>query len=157
MGTGRTRRLRKAALCGESCPLDGRLAKTRATGSFGRTSHTHKRSLIFHFLSEVYLKHSEPAPECSAAGKQPEEHRLRFRRACRRGKRPRRQQKKDVTEWSEEKAQGLRMLPPGCYKDYLRLFHARHPDCVVSFKLFTRAPWLCFLLRTSFQFGYCRH
>ena len=74
VGSGRTRKLRKEALIGESCPLDGRLAKVRPTGMFGRAVHTHKRSLLFRFLSEVNLKHSEPAPECSAAGKQPEEH-----------------------------------------------------------------------------------
>lgn len=137
LGSGRARRLRSAALKREDCPLDGRLAKTRPHGKIGLASY--KRGLIFDFLTKIYLKHSEPAPECNSASKQPEEKVLQFRRACRRGKRPRREQKKDRSEWNPDAAE-LRMLPPGTYKDYLRLFHSDHPDTSVSFKLFTRVP-----------------
>eukprot|EP00435_Cladocopium_sp_Y103_P043325 s2636_g12.t1 len=136
LGSVRARRLRSAALKGAECPLDGRLAKVRPLVKIGLASH--KRSLIFDFLTNIYLRHSEPAPECSSAGNQPEEKQLQFRRACRRGKRPRRMKKKDDSEWSPEAANALRMLPPGSYKDYLRLFHSENPDCRVSFKLFTR-------------------
>ena len=136
LGSGRAHRLRSAAVQGAECPLDGRLAKVRPLVKVGLASH--KRSLIFDFLTNIYLRHSEPAPECSSAGKQPEEKQLQFRRACRRGKRPRRMKKKDDSEWSPEAANALRMLPPGSYKDYLRLFHSENPDCHVSFKLFTR-------------------
>lgn len=135
LGSNRAYRLRSAAAKGTECPLDGRLAKVRPL-NIGLSSH--KRSLIFDFLTNIYLRHSEPAPECSSAGKQPEEKQLQFRRACRRGKRPRRMKKKDDSEWSPEAANALRMLPPGSYKDYLRLFHSENPECQVSFKLFTR-------------------
>ena len=141
IGLSRARRLRQAAVRGQDCPLDGRLKKCRPTGKMILQSH--KRSQVFHFLTEVYLKHSEPAPECNSAGPQAPEKKLQFRRACRRGKRPRREKKKEsAKDWDEETAKGLRMLPPGSYKDYHRLFLSKHPECVVSYKLFTRAPCL---------------
>lgn len=140
VGSNRLLRLRTAAVAGGECPLDGRLKKTAA--SFNLTRSSYKRQLIFDFLTRLYLQQAEPAPECNSAGKQPEEKLLQFRRACRRGKRPRRAKKKDAAgSWDEATGQALRMLPPGTYKDYLRLLQMEHPDAKLSFKLFTKAPW----------------
>jgi len=136
IGTKRLRRLRSAASAGEECPLDGRLRKARPDYPRARLrGMSEKRALIFDFLTEMYIKNAEPAPECSSDAPRA----VRFRNACRRGKRPRREQKKDLAEsWDAETAKSLRLLPAGTYTDYLKLFKAKNPEVTVSFKLFTR-------------------
>ena len=136
VGTKRLRKLRAAAKAGEECPLDGRLAKAHPDYPRARLRGTsEKRALIFEFLTEMYVQNAEPAPECSSDAPRT----VRFRKACRRGKRPRREQKKDLAgSWDAETAKSLRLLPAGTYTDYLNLFKAKHPEVRVSFKLFTR-------------------
>ena len=145
IGGSRMKRLSNAASKGaEDCPLDGRLKKIKPRRKLQPNSP--KRQAIYDFLMRLYVRHSEPAPEASSAGRQPQQKSLQFRRACRRGKRPRREIKKESsTSWTEETAKGLRMLPPGSYTDYLKWFRAENPHTTVSFKLFTRVFWHYYL------------
>ena len=131
--------MRTAHLKGEPCPLDGRLKEATHTvrGAKLDRVNTKKRELIFDFLTRIYVKHSEPMPEIQTDDRKQTNQKLRFRKA--RGKRPKRDQKRN-DKLDETAMKGLRMLPPGSYSDYLKLFHSEHPDTTVTFKLFTRDP-----------------
>ena len=129
---------RKVAALGQPCPLDGRLAK--ASCQIKAPKKAHARQLIHDFLTEIYIKHSEPMPDVQGQheGRFQTNKALRFR--VRKGKRPRKIKKRD-TPLTENTAKELRLLPPGNYTEYLRLFEGKHPDCKVSLKLFMRAAW----------------
>ena len=137
VGKGRVSRLRKAVAQGDDCPVDGRLQQMQHKVRFDQFHHK-KRELIVDFLTHLYVKHSEPMPEVQTDPRMQTNQKLRFRRA--RGKRPKRQKKRH-DKLDEKASKELRMLPPGSYSDYLKLFHAHHPDTKVSFKLFTRVLW----------------
>lgn len=134
IGSNRLIRLRSAFKKGEVCPLDGRLRKSTHKVRCSRLQ-TKTRELIFDFLTKIYLRHSEPMPEVQADVRMQTNRKLRFRKA--RGKRPKRDKKRN-DKLCESGVKELRMLPPGSYSDYLKLFKAEHPFVRVSFKLFTR-------------------
>ena len=138
IGTNRLERMRMAWSKGDDCPLDGRLHLAKHTIRCDRLQ-TKKRELIYDFLTGVYLKHSEPMPEVQTDVRIQTNKKLRFRQG--RGKRPKRDKKRN-DKLGPEGVKALRMLPPGSYMDYYKLFLANHPDSAVSYKLFTRAAEL---------------
>ena len=138
IGSQRLEKLRAAAVRGEDCPMDGRVKEMNCRIRFGRLS-SHKRELILDFLTYLYVKHSEPMPEVRTNPTMQTDRKLQFRKV--RGKRPK-QLKKRNDKLDEVTGKDLRMLPPGTYSDYLKLFKAKHPETQVSFKLFTRVLWL---------------
>lgn len=119
------------------CPMDGRLRRAGCAMRSDTAEQTAKRELVHEFLMELYVRHSEPMPEVVAdhGGRAQTSKPLKFRRL--KGKRPRNFKKRDE-KLTEVQAQELRLLPPGHYTDWLRLFHAKHEHCKVSLKLFTR-------------------
>lgn len=133
-------KFRKAWKANQPCPLDGRLSKVNAARRPSKKPYV--REKIFGFLTEMYVKYSEPMPDVQSRHHGPASSRcqtdkpVRFR--LRKGKRPRRAKKRDP-ELTEESSHQLRLLPPGSFVDYHRMFLARHPDCRASFKMFTRA------------------
>ena len=152
IGSGRVGRLRKG-LMGDNpvCPSDARLRKAgRALAH--PPKQTVKRQLIHEFLMELYIRHSEPMPEVAAdhGGRAQTSKPLKFRRL--KGKRPRKFTKRDA-KLTETQAQALRLLPPGHYTDWLRLFHAKHETCKVSLKLFCRVTQHHCCALFSFFFG----
>lgn len=129
-------KFRKAIRQKEPCPLDGRLSKVSSGTKCPKKPN--ERELIFDFLTQLHQQCSEPMPEivarAGAGGCQ-------MTGSSRKGKRPRRKHKRDEP-LSVEGVKDLRLLPPGSYTDYYRMFRAKNPECKVSFKLFTKATWL---------------
>ncbi|CAK9111480.1 Uncharacterized protein SCF082_LOCUS51747 [Durusdinium trenchii] len=134
VGSSRMQRLRGAAIANQSCPLDGRLKKCGLLKRYRAQSHA--RELIHAFLTECYVKHAEPVPEVHAERERHQTDRVTSFRV-RKGKRPRRFKKRD-DRLTETTAPLLRLLPPGTYTDYHRLFLAKNPTVKASLKLFTR-------------------
>ena len=118
-------------------PLDGRFACKPKNHD---KTMSWKREIVHDFLHYLYQTLSEPMPEV-VIDADPEGQKLqickplRFKK--RKGKRPRILKKQDPP-LTEAKAKLLRQLPPGSYNDYLRMFRAKHPEIVVSKKLFMR-------------------
>ncbi len=150
IGSGRLMKMRTAARTSQTCPLDGRFREARPAHRAPNRQQSHKRELIHDFLTELYLKQSEPTPEVNAdtGGRKQTSKALMFRK--RKGKRPRRLIKRDG-DIDEATVKGMRLLPASSYSDWLRLFESRHPDCKVSLKLFTRASQLTVMI-TFFEF-----
>lgn len=140
IGSSRLMRLRRAIVAGDPCPLDGRTHKAGVGKRFDRLV-SHKREKVHEFLNMMWLRYSEPMPEVKAdnGGRQQTNKVLAFRQ--RKGKRPRKDQKRD-DKLDEVAAKDLRVLPPGSFSEYLKLFHAENPLVKVSLKLFLRAPRL---------------
>lgn len=136
IGSSRLQRFRKAASEKGVCPLDGRLRESGLKRKYRPQSHA--RQLIHDFLMDLYVKHSEPMPELHehSGGRLQTSKVLRIR--VRKGKRPRRFVKRDdkLTPATSSK---LRLLAPGSYSDYYRLFRARNALVRAGFKLFLRA------------------
>lgn len=150
IGSGRLMKMRTAARRSQPCPLDGRFREARPARRAPNRQQSHKRELIHDFLTELYLKQSEPTPEVNAdtGGRRQTSKGLRFRK--RKGKRPRKLIKRDG-DIDEATVKGMRLLPASSYSDWLRLFESKHPHCKVSLKLFTRAAPLTILI-TFFEF-----
>ena len=148
------RTAKKAAMADTTPPLDGRKVK-KPLLCRNRVS-IQKRSLVVNFLTELWHTVSEPMPTANkhydvkdsklknrkrgidaleTGGKESAavKGKLRFRRT--RGRRPSQvvaaNRGKDVSQ--------LRLLPPGSYSDYLKLFHVKNPGAQISLKLFVKA------------------
>ena len=127
IGTERLTKMRKAIRAKLDAPYaDGR--KTSKAKWFGDSEVSTKRRLIHDFLYGLYCKATGSVPETSAdsyAGATQKCKALRFRRFKR--KRPRLNKKRDDKR-DEHSASLVRMLRPGTYMDYLRIFKAEHQE-----------------------------
>ena len=134
LGIGHSRfgKLKRAA--SDAAPLvDGRFVrKVKETWSENRV-------LVFEYLEELYQTLSEPAPEASERSTAPKL--LRFRK--RRGKAPK-IQSLQRRQMKNKQCDGMKLLPPGTYSEYLALLQARHPHRRISLKLFSSEPCHCF-------------
>lgn len=117
IGKGRSRNLNKAASEGqEVAPLDGRYLPK------GPVKQSHKRSLVYDFLYNLYITAGEVLPDSAHSSS---------------NKRPRQGSfKHDVKNLDRSK---IRHLPPGKFTDYFRLCTAEFPQEKISKKLFTSA------------------
>ena len=127
---------RKLAGAGQSCPLDGRMR--RAGPGSKPFKRPEARDAVFEFLTELYVKCAEPMPDLQFRDGQGERCQTSAgpRRRPRKGERPRIRQKRDppLTDKHE-----LRLLPPGTYTDYHRMFQAKWPHTKATLKLFCKA------------------
>ncbi len=135
---------RKLAGAGQACPLDGRMR--RAGPGSKPFKRPDAREAIFEFLTELYVKCAEPLPDLQIHDGQGERYQTSAgqRGRARKGKRPRLQKKRDppLTEKHE-----LRLIPPGTFSDYHRMFQAKWPHTKATLKLFCKAAgriWQCF-------------
>lgn len=146
IGAARYSRLRASALNGR------RLKKPLV---MKRKISIRKRSLVVEYLQELYTTVSEPMPEATQSLRKLRENLEReveikssidmvlpakakakpFRRS--RGRRPKMAGKIHRGKIRED----IRVLPPGSYSDYHRLFNSRHPEDKVSLKLFLTETW----------------
>ncbi|CAK9104022.1 Modification methylase ScrFIA [Durusdinium trenchii] len=132
LGASRYTRLKRAARLHEPAPLDGR-SLPRRYSFVSQKDSLDKRSKVVEFLEELWNTVAETMPEATqllptkrkAAG----ESQLKPLRFRRRGKRL----KAAAAEHRGQSVHDLscRMLPPGSFKDYHRLFLAKHPDMTV--------------------------
>ena len=132
---------RKLARGGQSCPLDGR---TRRAGPGSKPwKRPEAREQIFQYLTELWVKCSEPMPDLQMCPEQGERRQTSAtpRLKARTGKRPRRLKKRSKPGQEQKSRHELRLLPPGTYSDYYRMFVAKHPLTRSSLKLFCRASW----------------
>ena len=145
LGLGATRfsKLVTSVTVGRPAPLDGR-CRPRADDGSNPVSAL-KRSLIVEILEELVHTVAEPMPEVSGKRKSVDGQELqpaaKFRRL--RGKRPGQRFRRTPVVTDEQgkvpESQVMRLLPPGSYSDYHRLFLAKHPQSRVSLKLFCAA------------------
>ena len=138
-------RLKRAVVLDQPAPVDGR-CRPRANDGSNKVSER-KRSLICEFLEETYQIMSEPMPEASIESSREVEYTklpklFRFRRN--RGKRPGKGYRgvslaaKAASTPATRSEQPIRLLPPGTYTEYLRIFQHKHPTVKVSLRLFCR-------------------
>lgn len=153
MGARRYTRLRAAALAGQSsAPLDARCFGKRKSFE-NRPEALRKRSLIVEYLEEIRNSIAEPTPEANRDVKtvrpsnlqkncdrklQKRTVKMSFRRH--RGKRPR---AAASIHWGRASSEDMRLLPPGFFSEYYRLFMTRHPTEKISLKLFLAAALMC--------------
>lgn len=113
LGMGRFSRLSRAVKSGsETAPMDGRYLPR------GPQKQSHKRSLVYQFLHNLYNTAGETLPDSGhkPSNKRPRQGEYRF--------------DKGVDK------KGLRHLPPGSLSDYYRLCTAEYPLSKISRKLF---------------------
>ena len=123
LGKSRFWTLRRSALKGHrTCPLDKRFiprAKTKPPSK--------KRSFVFEYLDHLYLTVAESLPD-----------------RARNHKRPRSFAEKRDTALTDHQSKRARQLPPGSFRDYLRLCQEKWAsvsgDGPISYKLFSSAP-----------------
>ena len=115
VGLARFQRLSQAVKQGAPvAPLDMRYVPKDSS------KQSHKRSLVFDFLHNLYLTAGESLPDCahSSSNKRPRQGPYKF----------------DAPSVDKTK---LRHLPPGKFADYHRLCTSEHPGECISKKLFT--------------------
>ena len=135
---------RQLARGGHSCPLDGR---TRRAGPGSKPfKRPEAREEIFQFLTELWVKCSEPMPDLKACSEKRCQTSSTPGCRARTGKRPRQLRKRDKPGLNQKTSHELRLLPPGSYSDYHRMFVAKHPTAKISLKLFCRAPWITIIV-----------
>ena len=125
LGTSRFRKLRKSALAGTSCPVDGRFVAQKFRRGDGAASYKllERRQHVVDFLQQLYHESAEPMPSLShKAG--PGDGFMKFRRQ--RGRRPRHfwhreQRKRDA---AQNQRTEMRYLPPGTFADYRGMLRA---------------------------------
>lgn len=150
LGQARFQKLKKCVKLGQPPPRDGRFVPRRNT--FKKASES--RQLCVDYLEEIYNTLAEVLPE--SHGPQtanPLEEKLprplRFRKH--RGRQP----KIATRQHTESSRKALRLLPPGTFSDYLNLLRIRHPQRVISLKLFSQVTMMqleCFCYLTKAYF-----
>lgn len=130
LGFGASRMKRLLHCCRQNlpAPLDGRMLPKAKRHSEVRKAQ--KRATVVAFLEELYVTLSEPMPE--AQGPVHGDRRMAFQR--RRGRRP----KMAARLYRNQAAPEMRLLPPGTFSDYYRMYQAKGVDGTASLKLFTK-------------------
>ena len=129
IGKGRFSTLSKSVKEGSLvAPTDGRFFPK------GPCKQSHKRSLVYDFLHQLWLTTGESLPDSGHSSSR---------------KRPRQQNYRFDSKAADKKQ--VRHLPPGKFADYHRLCVAEHPDAQISRKLFISATRLSFINVFSFN------
>ena len=122
LGKKRFCTLRQSAVKGcRSCPRDQRFIPKKKT-----RPPSLKRSFVYDFLDGLYLTVAEALPD-----------------GARNNKRPRSFMEKHDTPATDHQKHRAKQLPPGTFKDYLRLCQVKwnSPSDPISYKLFASETW----------------
>lgn len=140
IGKFRAGRIRRAALRGEECPVDGRFLPKR----HAYMSPSSVRPQVLQFLGQVYPTVAEPLPETRAKDDGIRDQiELTTGPVKKRGKRPRHMFKLDDVD---RYIAGVKFLPPGSILDYWDLCKHEYPDLKIGRKVFCRVPWLVIII-----------